>query len=326
MGTHKSIIILLCLVTVFGCKPRKSEKVAENLPEQPKKSLSGSIAISGAYALYPMVSQWAHDFMTLYPDVKIEVTEAGTGKGITDLISGNIKLVMISRPLTEEEKGSGIWTVPVARDGVAPIVNPKNPYLKNLLNHGLSPDKMQKVFTGGKQISWGDLLDTTGKEKVAVYSRADESGAADVFAGFLFRKASDLIGTKVTGDDEMISSIKKNPLAIGFCNLSYAFDIPSGERKGGIQIIPFDLDFDRQIDRKEIPFKDIDAAHRSVWLGIYPEALCRDLTIGSMGKPADPVVVEFIRYILGPGQKEVRKMGLCQLNEVYIRYSLDALR
>jgi phosphate transport system substrate-binding protein len=326
MNLNRSIILLFCLLALFACKPRKSEKAAENLKEEPKKSISGSFTISGAYALYPLVSKWAAEFMTKNPDVRIEVAETGTGQGISDLIDKKVKLAMISRPLNDEEKESGIWVVPVAKDGVAPIVNQKNPYLKNILRHGLSPDKMQKVFTGDKPINWGDLLDTTGREKVIVYSRADESGAQDLFAGFLFRKASDMKGIKVTGDDEMIKNIREDPYAIGFCNFSFAFDVPSGERKAGIQIIPFDLDYDKEIDRKEIPFANLETAHRSIWLGIYPENLCRELTIGSIGKPSDPAVIEFIKYILGDGQNKVKEAGLCMLNDVYIKYSLDALK
>jgi phosphate transport system substrate-binding protein len=326
MGLKRYLSMLFCILVVFSCGPRKSEKQTEGSTDVAKKSLSGNFAISGAYALYPLVSKWASDFMTLNPGVNIVVSEAGTGQGISDLISGKVNLAMISRPLSDKELESGIWAVPVAKDGVAPIVNQKNPYLKNILGHGLSPDKLQKVFTGGNQMMWGDLLDTVGKDKISVYSRADESGAADVFAGFLFRKASDMKGVKVTGDDEMIKSIRENPLAIGFCNVSFAFDMPSGERKDGIQIIPFDLNFDRKVERKETPFRNLESTHRSIWLGIYPESLCRELTIGSIGKPTDPVVVEFIKYMLAEGQKEVPVTGLCQLNNVYLRYSLDALK
>lgn len=326
MSFNKSIILLLCLVTFFACKPRKSGVATDNVKDEPKKSISGSFTISGAYALYPLISKLANDFMTINPDVKIMVTETGTGQGIADLIDKKVNLAMISRPLNDEEKDSGIRVFPVAKDGVAPIVNQKNPYLKSILNHGLSPDKMQKIFTGDKPMFWGDLLDTTGKEKVDVYSRADESGAADVFAGFLFRKASDMKGQKVTGDNEMIKQISENPYAIGFCNFSFAFNLLSGEPKEGIQIIPFDLDFDHKIDRVEIPFKNLESAHRSIWLGIYPENLCRELTIGSVGKPTDPVIIEFIKYILTDGQKRVKESGLCELNNVYINYSLEALK
>ena len=57
-------------------------------------------------------------------------------------------------------------------------------------------------------LTWGDLLDTAGKEKVVVYTRADESGAADVWASFSGRESTDLKGIRVTGDEEMIKSIQ----------------------------------------------------------------------------------------------------------------------
>jgi phosphate transport system substrate-binding protein len=322
----KYLSLLLILLISFACKSHKSEKAPDVLQETSKSVVSGNFTISGAFALYPLVQLWAGDFMKIHPAVKIDVTKTGTGQGITDLINKKIQLAMISRPLNADEKSAGIWVVPVARDGVAPIVNQKNPYLNRLLSQGLSTDEMQKLFTSDTPLKWGEILDTAGNEKAVVYSRADESGAADMFAEFLYRKASDLKGKKVTGDFEMISSIEKDPLAIGFCNFSYAFEPATGAKKDKIQIIPFDLDFDNKIDRKEVPFRNIEVAHRSIWLGIYPESLCRELTIGSLGKPTDKAVIEFLRFILADGQERVKEMGLCELNNVYIRYGQESLQ
>jgi phosphate transport system substrate-binding protein len=326
MGRNKLLSLLLILTILFGCKPRKSEKAPDVIQEPSKSNLSGNISISGAYALYPTVQKWAYDFMKIHPGVRIEVAKTGTGQGITDLIDKKIQLAMISRPLSADEKNAGIWIIPVARDGVAPIINKNNPYLGKLMRQGLSTDELQKLFTSDTPLKWGEILDTTGNEKADVYTRADESGAADMFAEFLYRKASDLKGKKVTGDYDMIRSIQQNPLAIGFCNFSFAFDAVTGEKTENIQIIPFDLDFDNKIDRQEIPFKNIEVAHRSIWLGIYPESLCRELTIGSLGKPTDPAIIEFLWYAVSDGQISVKEMGLCELNNVYIRYSQESLK
>ncbi|MCX6333873.1 MAG: extracellular solute-binding protein [Bacteroidia bacterium] len=326
MGLKIYFILLLCLSVISGCYSDKSKKPADNKQEHSKTELSGNFTITGAYALHPLAQEWADDFMKLHPGVKIEVLANGTGQGLNDLIEKKSALAMISRPLLDEEKDAGIWVIPVAKDGVAPIVNQNNPYLDRLLAQGLSTDEFQKIFTTDKPVKWSEILDTTGTEKVMVFSRADESGAEDMMAGFLFKSAADFKGVTVTGDNEMIKSIQENPLAIGFCNFSFAFDGQSGERTENIQVIPFDLDFDNKVDRKEIPFKNLEQAHRSVWLGFYPEMLCRELTFGSMGKPADPAVVEFLRYVLSDGQQEVKNAGICQLNDVYLKYSLDNLK
>ena len=326
MNLIKAINLLLILLILPCCKPRSSESSKSNLPAETNSSISGNFSISGAYALYPLVKKWTEDFMKLHPAVKIVIATGGTGQGINDLLNKKNQLAMISRPLTDAELEAGVWTVPVAKDGVAVIVNQKNPYLKRILDQGLSPYEFLKVFTSDKPVTWGELLDTSGKEKVIVFKRADESGAADVFASFLNRESADLKGTGVTGDDEMIKSVQNNPLAIGFCNFSYAFNEATGGQMNDIQIVPADLDFDNKIDRKEIPFNNLDKAHRGLWLGIYPKNLCRELSVGSSGKPTDPVLVEFLKYILTDGQNDIKASGLCELNEVYVTYSLEKLK
>jgi phosphate transport system substrate-binding protein len=326
MFHSKAVIPIIVMALVFSCNSPKAEKEPAKTPVAVKSELKGSFLISGAYALYPLISRLAEEFMVLHPAVKIELKKAATGEGITDLLTGKCQLAMISRPLTDEEINAGILVIPVAKDGVAPIVNQKNPCIDKIMKQGISPDEFMHIFTSGKQIVWGEVLDTSAKDKLSVYIRADESGAADIMAQFIYKKASDLRGIGVIGDDEMIKSIQDNPLAIGFCNFSYAFDATTGERTKDIQIVPADLDFDNKIDRIEMPFSNLEEAHRSLWLGFFPDQLCRELTLGSMGKPADPAVLEFLYYVLGEGQSNVTKSGFCPLNNVYIKYALNFLK
>jgi phosphate transport system substrate-binding protein len=326
MSFNKTLILLLSLIVTFGCKPRKSEQNQIKLSSEPKIELSGNFTIGGAYALYPLVTRWTDSFMKIHPGVKIVVTTGGTGLGIDDLLAKKNQLAMISRPLTDEELTEGVWVVPVAKEGVAPIVNQKNPYIKRILERGITPEKLIKLFTAGKQVTWGELLDTTIKENVAVYSRADESGAAVVWANFLWKESTDLKGKKVVGDDEMIKSIQGDKLAIGYCNFSYAFDTVTGDRIKDIQVIPIDLDFDKTIDKKEVPFSNISKAHRGLWLGYYPKNLTRELTFGSLGKPTDRAILEFLNYALTTGQSQVARSGFCELNDIYRMYAIDYLK
>ncbi len=326
MNFLKAIIPFLTIFLVSGCNSPRTRKELTRPGETVKSELTGNFSISGAFALYPLIFKLADEFMAIHPRVRIEVEKVGTGEGITKLLEGKSQLAMISRPLTDEETSAGVWVIPVAKDGVAPIVNQNNPQIEIILNQGLSPDEFMYVFTSGKQLTWGEVLDTDSKDKLTVYTRADESGAAEIWAAFIYRKASDLKGIGINGDDEMIKSIQDDPLAVGFSNFSYAFDTLTGERKKDIQVIPVDLDFDNKIDRVEVPFRNLEEAHRSLWLGFFPEQLCRELTLGSLGKPTDPVIIEFLKYVLGEGQSGIKKIGFCPLNDVYIKYSLDHLK
>lgn len=314
------------MVMFLGCKPRISEKTKDKIQSETKSDIAGNFTISGAYALYPLVRKWSDDFMKIYPAVKIVVTSGGTGLGIDNLLAKKDQLAMISRPLTYEELKEGIWVIPVAKEGVAPIVNQKNPFFKRILEHGITPEKLIRLFTGERSMTWGELLDTTLNEKAIVYTRADKSGAAVVWANFLWKESIDLKGTKVVGDEEMVKSIQGNQLAIGYCNFSYAFDTVTGDRIKDIQVIPIDLDFDKTIDKKEVPFTNVNKAHRGLWLGYYPKNLTRELTFGSIGKPTNPAILAFLNYTLTAGQTMVAKKGFCELNDVYIKYSLDNLK
>lgn len=317
--------LLFCIAICCGCKSGKSEKTKDALPAVTKVNVSGNFKISGAYALYPLVRKWSDDFMKIHPDVKIDLEPEGTGQGLEDLLSKKSQLAMISRPLTDEDFDSGIWTVPIAKEGVAAIVNQKNPFIRRILNQGFSPEELLEVFTGNKPLTWGELLDTTGMEKVMVFIRSDESGASDVFAEFLNKESTDLKGTGVNGDEDMIKNVQQNPLSIGFCNFSYAFNASTGERIKDIQIVPVDIDYDNKIDRKEIPFSNLEKAHRGLWLGLYPKRLCRELTFGSVGKPGNEAIIQFLKYVLTEGQKDVKASGLCELNNVYVGYALEKL-
>jgi ABC-type phosphate transport system substrate-binding protein len=170
------------------------------------------------------------------------------------------------------------------------------------------------------------LLDTISKEKAVVYTRSDESGASVIWANFLWKESKDLIGKGVAGDEEMIKNIQSDKFAIGYCNFSYAFTPGTGERVADVQVLPIDLDFDKSIDKKEIPFSNINKAHRGLWLGYYPKNLSRELTFGSLGKPSDPAIIEFITYALTKGQTEVGSSGFCELNDVYIENSIARLK
>jgi len=326
MSFSRINILVLCLVLFSGCNSGKKDNTHVKPKSSAKSELSGEFSISGAYALYPLAVRWSNDFMKIHPGVRITVEPGGTGLGIENAKAKANHLAMISRPLSDEEINDSIWTIPVAKAGVAPIINQRNPYFKRILERGIDPQKLIRLYTSEKPVTWGEVLDTISKEPVAVYTRADESGAAVVWANFLWKEKPDLKGIQVVGDEEMIKSIQKNVMSIGYCNFSFAFDTINGDRIKDIQVLPIDLDFDKKIDKKELPFSNINKAHRGLWLGYYPKNLTRELTFGSIGKPTDQAVLEFLNYVLTTGQAIVGKAGFCELNDIYVKNALERLQ
>jgi hypothetical protein len=143
------------LLVLSGCG--SSGVPGEPLPEGQKtkrRIIKGQISVGGAYALYPVMASLSADFMLLYPDVRIEIERTTSGEGTQGLIEGKYTLAMISSPLTEEELSAGVWQVPVAKDGVAPIISASNPYFDRIIDRGVDPGEFLKVFTSEQPMVW----------------------------------------------------------------------------------------------------------------------------------------------------------------------------
>lgn len=145
-------------------------------------TLKGEVKISGAYALYPLATEWADDFQKLHPGVNVDVQAGGAGKGISDAMSLKVDFGMVSRSLFKSEIDKGAIGFPVAKDAVVATVNAKNPAIKDILAHGISVEDAKKIWITGEAKVWGDILGNGDQTVINVYTRADACGAASTWA------------------------------------------------------------------------------------------------------------------------------------------------
>ena len=125
-----SLTVLLALMLILSACGGPSPSEADTSGDgSGGEELSGTIAVSGAFALYPMMTLWAQEFTKLHPDVQFDVQGGGAGKGMTDTLAGAVDIGMISRAIKPEEESQGAYWVAVAKDGVFPIVSASNPAL-----------------------------------------------------------------------------------------------------------------------------------------------------------------------------------------------------
>ena len=75
--------------------------------------LNGTITISGAFALYPLMVRWGEEFQKLHPNVKFDISAGGAGKGMTDALSGAVDIGMVSRAIAPEEEQKGAFWISV---------------------------------------------------------------------------------------------------------------------------------------------------------------------------------------------------------------------
>jgi phosphate transport system substrate-binding protein len=288
--------------------------------------MEGTVAISGAFALYPMMTRWAEEFQKENPKVQFDISAGGAGKGMADALSDAVDIGMVSRAITPEEEGKGAFWVAVNKDAVFATANANNPVLQDLLKKGVIQETLVGIFITGEIKTWGQVIGRPEvTDKIHVFTRSDACGAAETWAKYLGnKKQEDLLGVAVFGDPGLLDAVAKDPLGIGYNNLNYAFDMKSGKPVAGTSVLPIDKNGDGQADADEL-IETKDEAVQAVASGKYPSPPARALNLVTNGKPTG-VVKAFIEWILTKGQQYVGEAGYIQLTQDQLEASLQKLK
>jgi len=322
--TLSSILIALSML-LAACG-----SAAENSPAASvagaQDQLSGTLSVSGAFALYPMMTVWADEFQKLHPDVQFDVQGGGAGKGMTDTIAGAVDIGMISRSIKPEEESQGIFWVPVTKDAVFPIISDQNPVKDKILAKGISQDIFSKIFITGEIKTWGEVIgDPSVTDQINVYTRSDSAGAAEQWAKFSGGKAQDeLEGIGINGEPAMVDTVLKDPLGIGYGNLNSVFDLSSGNMIPGIVLPPIDVNTNGKADAEET-YKVKEDAFNAVANGTYPSPPARFENLATKGKPTG-LTLAFIQWILTDGQQYLEQAGYVPLTSEQQAESLAKLK
>lgn len=313
------IFILGIIILVTSCgsfEKRKLEKQSQ---------MKGTISISGAFALYPMTVKWAEEFQKKYPDVRVDISAGGAGKGMADALSGMVDLGMFSREVTPVEIQKGAWYIAVTKDAVVATINSKNPASETILSKGLTKTDLQELFLKDKKHFWKEYLDVSITDPINVYTRSDACGAAEMWGKFLGANQERLMGIGVFGDPGIADAIKNDPLGIGFNNINYAYNLDSRKVYEGMIVVPLDLNEDGILSEDEKFYHNLDSLNWAIKQGKYPSPPARDLYFVSRGKPQNKIVIEFIRWILTEGQQFVEHAGYVSFPEDKIEFELKKI-
>jgi len=315
------VIIVLLLVFSIGCSNKQNK---ENTNDE---VLSGTISISGAFALYPMTARWAEEFQKIYPDVRIDISAGGAGKGMTDALSGMVDLGMFSRGITDAEKAKGVWWIAVTQDAVLPTINANSPFLENVKKIGFTKQDFIDIFITGKIKTWEKWASGVKSSdlKMNIYTRSDACGAAQMWAEYMGKSQEDLLGTGIFGDPGIAEAVRNDAMGIGFNNVIYAYDIKTRDKNPVLEIIPIDINEDGLIEPEEQVYIKLDDIMAAIKNGNYPSPPARDLYFVAKGKPQSKVVVEFLKWIVTEGQKFVDEGGYVQISDEKLQNGLKDL-
>jgi phosphate transport system substrate-binding protein len=330
-ASHTTVLLLIVIALLLSAcggaaAPAQSTPGAAPAENAGEDALNGTIVISGAFALYPMMTRWAEEFQKVHPGVKFDVSAGGAGKGMTDALAGAVDIGMVSRSVKAEEEQQGAYGVAVTKDAVFPVVNAKNPVIEDILAKGIPQETFVKIYISGEITTWGQVV---GKpeitDEIHVYTRSDAAGAPEMWAKFLGNKLQeDLLGLGVNADPGVLEAVAKDPLGIGYNNLGYAYDLATGNPVAGVLTAPIDLNADGKADDSE-RLETMPEAIDAVATGKYPSPPARPLNVVTKGKPTG-LVQAFIQWILTDGQAFVGEAGYVQLTPDQLAESLEKIK
>jgi phosphate transport system substrate-binding protein len=310
--------ILLFALTITGCGQTSNSSALSG-------NMSGTVTISGAFALYPLMVRWGEEFQKLHPNVKFDISAGGAGKGMSDALAGVADIGMVSRAVSSQEQEKGAFGVAVTKDAVFLTINEKNPVWDDLHKKGVTKEILIDIYITGKITTWGQVV---GKPEITdpihVFTRSDACGAADAWSGYLGKKQENLQGIGVYGDPGLLDAIVKDPLGIGYNNLNYAYDAATGKPVKGAYVVPLDANSNSQADPEEL-YDTKEQAIKAITDGKYPSPPARALNLVTKGKPGG-LTNKLIKWILTDGQKYVNEVGYIPLTADQLKAELAKLQ
>lgn len=285
-----------------------------------------TIKVSGAFALYPLMTKWAAEYQLLNPGIKIDIQTGGAGKGMTDALTGIVDIGMVSREIHQTEINQGAFWISVVKDAVVATVNTNNPVIDQIQSQGVTRQRFIDIFITRNITTWGQLVgDPSITDPIKVYTRSDSCGAAETWAAFLGDYLQDDLTNNadaaIHGDDQLVGVVKSDRVGIGYNNINYVYNIETKLPYPGIYPVPLDINNDGVLDENERFYENLTSLMNAITNNIYPSPPARPLHLVTKqnftGNTKD-----FIRWILTDGQQYVAENGYIYLSAETINQEL----
>ena len=202
-------------------------KPAEPANKADLAKLKGDIIIDGSSTVYPVTAAAAEEFRKHAKDVRISVGVSGTGGGFKKFCAGETAIQDASRPIDPAEvaacqtKGIEYIEVPVAFDGIAVVINPKNTWAACMTKAELK--KLWEPEAQGKITRWNQIRASFPDQPIKLYGPGTDSGTFDYFTQAINGKEKASRGDFQASEDDnvLVSGVSGDANALGYFGLAY---------------------------------------------------------------------------------------------------------
>lgn len=206
MNKKLASIATAALLVLAGCSSK-----TEPTKTTTGGALTGSVSTDGSTSMEKLITILGESFQNMNSGVKFSYNPTGSGSGIQAISEGRTDLGLSSRSLKDEEKAKGLEETVVAYDGIAIVVNPANGV------NDLSVAQITSIFKG-EVTNWKEVGGSDGE--IVLIGREAGSGTRDGFESITKIKDVAKYRQELTSTGDVISTVSKNPNAIGYASLS----------------------------------------------------------------------------------------------------------
>ncbi len=172
------------------------------------------IRVSGSTSMQPLLADLAATYQETHPLVTVEVSGEGSALGLELALAGSVDLGATSLHPSQVPTGTLggdptiLWVAPIALDGIAVIVHPRNPVQE------LTLLQLRDIFSG-RRWHWDEMGSRGGV--IQVVSREDGSGVRAIFESRVMgEEPVTLTALVVPNSRGMAETVASTPGAIGY--------------------------------------------------------------------------------------------------------------
>jgi phosphate transport system substrate-binding protein len=269
---------------------------------------SSVITADGSSTVYPITEAVAEEFQKVNPGVKATIGISGTGGGFKKFCAGETDISDASRPIKPTEVEACTQNkieyieLPIAYDGLAVMVNPKNTWVECMTVPELK--KMWAPEAQGTVTKWSQVRDGWPDKDLHLLGPGVDSGTYDYFTDAIVGKEHSSRGDFQSSEDDntLVQGISADPQALGFFGFAYY-----EANKSKLKLLGID-------DGKDENGKGcIKPSREAVEKGQY-QPLARPLFIYVKKQASDrPEVQKFVAFYLEKGATLAAEVGYIAL-------------
>lgn len=183
-----------------------------------------SVATDGSTSMEKVIGALGESFMN-ETGISFTYNPTGSGSGIKAVREGRCDIGLSSRALKDEEKEAGLNETILAYDGIAVIVNPQNPV------SDLSLETIAGIYKG-EITNWAEIGGNDAE--IVIIGREAGSGTRDGFESITGTEEVCKYRQELTSTGDVITTVSRNPDAIGYASVASVKDTVKAVTVGGI--------------------------------------------------------------------------------------------